>query len=285
MDATKVGIVSLTDKNLSFYRTLHHFQRYGEFTSIEEFCKYCNWAKKNNINAYVLGNGSNTLFISKEIKTLVLKNRLRKEIKILSEYELEATSSVLVIDILKHCWEYSLDSFYYLSSVPATIGGALAMNAGRGKQHQLTIYDYVESVTFFDFESGAIQTLGKKEIVKGYRETIFTGIQSKLILSAKFKFKPTRLEANPISERLKWSKEFQDYSAPNCGSVFKVSDSDLMKKLRGLKVGKASFSKKTNNWILNQSQDSKSILILIFIVKVIHLALRKKAKLELIAID
>ena len=60
------------------------------------------------------------------------------------------------------------------------------MNAGRGRRHKHTVYDFVERVTFF--EDRIIKTLTNEEIKKGYRETIFTGIHDRLIISAVFKF-------------------------------------------------------------------------------------------------
>lgn len=282
---SQVTIKSVQDNNLSFYRTLHYFERYGEFFNLEQFREYCHWAKEQGSKIYILGNGSNTLFVNRKIKSLILKNKLIQEIKPLANNTIEVSSSVLLIDILKYCYKNSLDSFYYLASVPATIGGALAMNAGRGKQHQLTIYDFVESVTFFDFETDSIKTLKKEQIVKGYRNTVFTGIHSRLILSATLKFTPKTFEENPILDRCKWSKNNQDYSAPNCGSVFKESDSRILKKLRGLKIGEASLSRRTNNWILNKSHSSIFIIFIIKVVKMVHLLIGKKAELEIITVD
>lgn len=279
------NIKSITENALSFYRTTHHFEKYAEFYTLEQFREYCDWAKANNTKVYILGNGSNTLFSRKNVKTLILKNKLEKQIDMLPDGKVKVSSSTMIIDILKYCFENSLDSFYYLASVPATIGGALAMNAGRGKHHQLTIYDFVETVDFFDFENNSIRTLSGKEIVKGYRETIFTGIQSCLILGAVFKFHRADLKINPIAERCRWSKKNQDHSAPNCGSVFKESDAELLEKLRGFRIGKSSFSKKTNNWILNKSESPLPLILLITIAKFMHSWKRKTAKLEVILVD
>lgn len=280
-----ITVKSIINNNLSFYKTSHCFERYGEFSTVTQFQEYCNWATKRKIKIYILGNGSNTFFVRKKVKSLILKNKLCQDIKTLSSGEIEVTSSVLVIDILKYCYKNSLASFYYLASVPATIGGALAMNAGRGKQHQLTIYDYVESVTFYDFETSSVKVLKKEQIIKGYRTTLFTGIHARLILSAKFKFPTISFEENPITSRCKWSKNYQDYSAPNCGSVFKEADSQILKKLRGLKVGQASLSPKTSNWILNKSDSSIFITILIKIVVFLHFLARKRAVLEIVEVD
>lgn len=279
------SIRSITSSDMSFYRTSHHFENYVEFCTVEQFNEYRNWAVEQNKKIYILGNGSNTLFIKNNIKSLVLKNKLNKCIKPLGENILEISSSTLVIDVLKYCYKNSLDSFYYLASVPATIGGALAMNAGRGRGQNLTIYDFVESVTYFNLENNCIETAKKEEIIKGYRETIFTGINSKLILSAVFKFDIRKFNNSPIVERLKWSKQFQDYTAPNCGSVFKQADFRILNKIKGIKIGKAGFSSKTANWIFNHSSSSVPIVSLIYLAKLLHFVLRKKAVLEVIFVD
>ena len=277
-------IKSLSTDRLSFYRTKHEFERYGEFFTVEEFVQYCQWAKDNGITAYVLGNGSNTLFGSKKISSLVLKNKLNTDLEPLGEGRLKISSSTQVMDVLKYCYSESLESFYYLSSVPASIGGALAMNAGRGRQQQMTIYDFVETVTFFDFEQNELRTLEGCDVVQGYRQTIFTGIQNKLILYATFKFAPISFPTDPILARKKWSKNSQDYSAPNCGSVFKLADYRILRRLEGLTIGKSSFSIKTTNWILNKSKSSFPIKVLISVARALHRFLGKKVELELIVV-
>lgn len=280
---SNLKIESLTTNNLSHYRTCHNFKRVGEISSIDDLQEYCNWAKENKVNVYILGNGSNTLFVRKNVESLVLKNKLPKYIKPLTENRVEISSSVSIMEVLKYCYQNSKNSFYYLASVPATIGGALAMNAGRGREHKLTIYDFVESVTFF--EDGCIKTLPTSRIVRGYRETIFTGMHSKLILSAVFKFENTEFQENPITFRQTWAKEHQDNTAPNCGTVFKTANYRILGKLKGLFIGRAMFSAKTPNWILNKSDSGFPIILLIKIAKFLHFITMQKIALEVIEIE
>ncbi|MDZ8183485.1 MAG: FAD-binding protein [Nostoc sp. ChiSLP02] len=280
---SNLKIEPLTSTSLSHYRTKHHFERVGEIASIDDLQEYCDWAKDNNVKIYIIGNGSNTLFVKKNIQSLILKNKLPKYINSLSEGRVEVSSSISVMEVLKYCYQNSLDSFYYLASVPATIGGALAMNAGRGRQHGCTIYDFVETVTFF--EDGSIKTLDKSQIVRDYRETIFTGMHSKLILSAVFKFERIEFTENPVVSRQLWAKEHQDNTAPNCGSVFKTANYKILQKLRGMSIGKAMFSAKTTNWILTKSQSSSAIVLLIKIAQFLHIITGQKIELELIEID
>lgn len=279
------SIQTLNESRLSHYKTTHHFQYYSTFKDLEQYRNHLVWTQSKGIKLYILGNGSNTLFTRRCVRTLILKNELPKKIKKIDDEIIEVTSTVSIISLLKYCFESSLDSFYYLASVPATVGGALAMNAGRGKRHNVTVYDFVDSVTFYDSESDMVRILKKDEIVLGYRQTIFSGIQSNLILSARFKFPLTELSENPIKERCRWSKENQDYSGANCGSVFKSADFLLMQKLKGLTLGKAKLSDHTVNWITNYAKNPHFILLLIWLVKLAHFFKGEKAELEIILVD
>ncbi|MBH8551088.1 FAD-binding protein [Nostocaceae cyanobacterium CENA357] len=276
-------VYSLTSNKFSHFRTLHNFKQVAEINNVDDLQYYCSWAKENKSSIYILGNGSNTLFVRKNIKSLILKNKLPKYINPLSTTRLEVSSSVLIVEVLKYCYQNSLNSFYYLASVPATIGGALAMNAGRGKQYECTIYDFIEKITYF--EDGYIKTLQNNQILRSYRQTIFTGKHSKLILSAVFKFEKINFDENPLTTRQTWAKEHQDNTAPNCGTVFKFANSKILESLKGVSIGKAMFSTKTSNWILNKSQSPYFIIFLINLAKILHLISFQKIAVELITID
>src|SRR5690606_35299079 len=141
---------------------------------------------------------------------------------------------------------------YYLASVPATIGGALAMNAGKRRIDKKSIYDFVISVKYID-ENNEIKVLKVEDMDIEFRRTVFTGCQEKFILGGLFKFPSKEFyEENPIKERVIWAKKYQDNVAPNCGSVFNKSNYYIMRLLRGFKIGKAQYSSKTQNWIKNE---------------------------------
>jgi UDP-N-acetylmuramate dehydrogenase len=271
--------------SLSYYKTGHRFKNYAEFSSLEEYKFYFQYAKDNHLKLHILANGSNTLFNGKIINSLILKNKMPQSIIPISTNKIRVTSTVPIIKLLKFCLKNSLDSFYYLASVPATVGGALAMNAGRGKIHNMTIYDFVESVSFYNPSTDIIETLEKDKIVKGYRETIFTGSQPLLIIDCIFNFPSVVMDFDPIVNRQNWSKEHQDNSAPNCGSVFKDYDYSILNNLKGLRIGGSMFSSKTVNWILNDSDSGQSITLLIWVARLFHLLLAKHLELELIIVN
>lgn len=278
------SIQSLDSSRLSYYQTRHRFQRYAEFSTADEFVSLRRWARRRGIPIFILANGSNTWFARKTVRTLVARNRMPSSITELSEGRLRISSSTRLSDVLHHCLERSLDSFYYLASVPATVGGALAMNAGRGRRHGLTIYDFVESVTFVD-EDGETRTLPGEQLVQGYRQTLFTGVQERLILDAVFRFPRVRIEGNPIKERIAWSHENQDYTAPSCGSVFRTAHFPTLQRLRGLRIDGAWYSPVTTNWICSRSESPLPIRLLILAARLGSLLRGQKAVLEVIAVE
>ena len=187
--------------------------------------------------------------------------------------------------ILKNCRTRQLESFYYLASVPATVGGAVFMNAGRGRAHNKTVFDFIESVECFDLKSGETKVLQNEEVGREYRWTIFHKRPELAILNVTFCFPNSDAESDSIKQRVSYSLEQQDHSYANCGSVFKEFDNHIMKALKGFSIGKSSYSKKTLNWILNRGRSPWPIVTLIRIASLAHFFLRRRATLELTKIE
>ena len=277
-----VQVHPIETNTLSTFRTRHRILHYAEFTTVQEFLSCCNWARDHKVRLYILGNGSNTLFSSRIVRTLVLRNKLEPRLRDMDSGRMEASSSLPIMALLRHCHELGLDSFYYLAAAPATIGGAIAMNAGRGRSYNMTVYDYLESVSYLEGET--IVTVPAGNIERSYRWTQFTGLTERLIVSAVFQFGRGSYEGDPIADRLAYVKKTQDLSAANCGSVFRECHDGLQNGLRGLRVGTACFSGKAPNWILNYGNSPWPIRTLIRISKMIHWLMRRKAVLELVEV-
>jgi UDP-N-acetylmuramate dehydrogenase len=283
-----VDVKRVEASNLSTFRTRHVFTRYGEFETVDEYREYRRWAKEQGVRLYILGNGSNTLFTRQTVKTLVLKNSIKPWMKDLGDGRIEASSSVHVMKLLKHCQENSRDAFYFLASVPASVGGALAMNAGEGTGK--TIFDFVESVTFLDGDE--LVTQEKALFERSHRQTIFTGLQERLIVSAIFYFPSKDFEgANKVRERVEWYKANQDITAPSCGSVFREYHGPILRRFRrfppfGSRIPgfRAQFSRKVNNWIISTGPDSWPIVALIRAVQLAHRLAGKRATPEIIEV-
>ncbi|MDC3092984.1 UDP-N-acetylmuramate dehydrogenase [Paracoccaceae bacterium] len=152
----------------------------------------------------------------------------------------------------------------FLRTIPGTIGGAIAMNAGCYGNY---IGDYVRSVEGVD-KSGKIIRLSKENLKFKYRCSRLPNgfIVTSAILKPKIEKKGT-IEAK-MKEMVSKREETQPIKKATCGSTFKNPDgkSSLMLEdsidfkawslidragLRGKKMGKAMVSKKHPNFLIN----------------------------------
>jgi UDP-N-acetylmuramate dehydrogenase len=273
---------------LSFYRTEHCVERYVEVFTKEGFEAAFKLSKEEGRKLFILGNGSNLIFRKRAVKSVLVRNRMKPELTSVTELNdtFWLSASLSIMKALKFCYDDSRDSFYYLASVPATIGGAIAMNAGRGRGSGLSIYDFIQEITYFDPSSDyPMKSIAAKDALIGYRQTIFTGASSRFIIGATFRFPHANLSGNPIKERMEWSKRHQDYSGPNCGTVFKRCRGKIMPFLKGVGDADTHFSKNCSNWIINRSKDPKKLLRLISLVRVLSAITLKRPELENIIVD
>ena len=152
----------------------------------------------------------------------------------------------------------------FLRTIPGTIGGAIAMNAGCYGNY---IGDYVRSVEGVD-KSGKIIRLSKENLQFKYRCSRLPNgfIVTSAILKPKIEKKEV-IEAK-MREMVSKREETQPIKKATCGSTFKNPDgkSSLMLEdsidfkawslidragLRGKKMGKAMVSKKHPNFLIN----------------------------------
>jgi UDP-N-acetylmuramate dehydrogenase len=278
-------IKSIISDKLSTYRSEHEFQHYAEIASIQDVCRLQAWALEKKIRTYVLGNGSNVLFKRRKVKSLIMRNRFPTAIQPLGEDRFRVSSSTSIAKLLKFMHQAGRDCCYYLASVPATVGGAVAMNAGRGRSYGISILDFVEEVQFV--EAGELKTLHKSRIPHKYRNTLFTGRTDRVITSVIMTCPLKTMETNPIADRVLFSKQTQDHSLPNCGSVFKKYNVRIMTLLSKacFSLFGAKWSHKTINWIVNSSDSSFGVHVQISVAKTLHVLLGKRAVLEVIVIE
>ena len=152
----------------------------------------------------------------------------------------------------------------FLRTIPGTIGGAIAMNAGCYGNY---IGDYVRSIEGVD-KSGKIIRLSKENLQFKYRCSKLPNdfIVTSAILKPKIEEK-VAIEAK-MKEMVSKREETQPIKKATCGSTFKNPDgkSSLMLEdsidfkawslidragLRGKKMGKAMVSKKHPNFLIN----------------------------------
>ena len=235
-----------------------------------------------NMPVYFLGGGSNVLISEDGINGCVIYMAKCCDQLIYDGGFVRVGASVRLQRFIRFLVNNNLFGYEYLFSVPGTVGGAIYMNAGRGKQYNMSISDYLVEVKVFDGRK--IQMLKKEECKFEYRRTIFQDKKNYLILEAKFSVPEQKKEIGEkaVQERLVLVKQEQDLDCPNAGSVFKKISPFAVRIVKGLKIGDAGFSRKTGNWICNYGNAKvKDIKMLIAVARFFSLCFLNNPKVEI----
>ncbi|MGH2641033.1 MAG: UDP-N-acetylmuramate dehydrogenase [Actinomycetota bacterium] len=139
-------------------------------------------------------------------------------------------------------------------AIPASVGGAVKMNAGA---HGRSMSDVVDRVEVFPLTgSGDRRSLGPAEAGFAYRRSRLP--DASIVVGATVLLEPAgdeEIRAH-MEEAREWRRRTQPLAEPNCGSVFKNPDGDHAARLiesagaKGLRVGGARVSEKHANFIV-----------------------------------
>lgn len=234
---------------------------------------------------YMIGGGSNLLVNDHKVFERVLCLRsFNNRFEHLGGGKYYIGASVRLQKVINTINADGFGGIEYLYSVPALIGGAVYMNAGRGKKHNKCLSDYIVSVDYY--LDGSLHTMRKADCKFAYRSSCFQEMQGVVIVGAHFEFPEVDIEEAKakVQERIDLCKRVQDSSAPNFGTVFCESNKYIMEVVRRLhwdyKNG-VTFSSKTKNWLLHKEGGSfEQAIKLLEKVKKTHKLLGQKCRAE-----
>ena len=233
---------------------------------------------------YIIGGGSNLLINDSKVFSGVLcTKRLNHFIEEKTDGKYYIGSGITCQEAIAKLKESEYCGIEYLFSVPGTIGGAIYMNAGRGKAMNKSISDYVIRVDYYCH--GRVYSASKEECNFSYRTSAFQRMDQTVIIGAEFEFPHVgidEIEKN-IQERLTLCRNTQDTSAPNMGSIFSECDMDIMRDIKQAdKVGKVVYSDKTANWLINRGGTFDEAIREIRRVEELHALKDKRCKTEIV---
>lgn len=220
--------------------------------TVQELCDLVK-SDKNILN-YVIGGGSNLLINDqKEYSRVLCLKSFNRKMDTLRDGHYYVGASVHLQKLIKTINANGFGGIEYLFSVPGLVGGAIYMNAGRGKKYNMSISDYLLEVDVL--RQGKFYTIDKKNCGFSYRTSIFQNMPDCIIVGARFRFPKISEEesAVKIQERINLCKKNQDMSAPNFGTVFCESNKYIMTLVKKFHPGYengCSYSSKTANWML-----------------------------------
>lgn len=210
-------------------------------------------ARSLEIPILMIGNGANILVSDKGFRGLVIINH-SKTYKFLPHDYLEAESGVNVVELISLARVRRLTGLERMMKVPATIGGAIYMNAGDTGRSEF-FGDLVRSVRVLT-PTGQIKTLQKEDCNFGYRSSRFQN-SGEIILSCVIQLHTTTKDE--IEEKAKdiIVRKINQPAGPSVGSTFKNPPGQFAGKLleeagvKGMQIGGAKVSEKHANFILN----------------------------------
>ena len=132
----------------------------------EAFAEVLRVCRTNDIDALVLGKGSNMLVSDKGIRGVVIATE-RLQHLVVDGYSVTASAGLSLINVSKATAELGLTGLEFASGIPGSIGGACYMNAGA---YDGEMKDVITSVTVLD-ETGEICEIPADEMRFSYRHS------------------------------------------------------------------------------------------------------------------
>jgi UDP-N-acetylmuramate dehydrogenase len=202
---------------------------------------------------FVLGGGYNLLVRDGGIRGCVISLRALDNVKPLPDFHLEVEAGVTNPMLCKIAAENNLGGIEFISGIPGTFGGAVAMNAGA---HGTEIMQRVVSLT--TLRHGEMAVRKKEELEFGYR--FLRLLPGELVISAVLSL--YLVERHAIEEKVTGYAAVragaQRVGFPNAGSFFKnpsgIQAWKLIEQagLRGTMVGGAQVSEVHTNFLVNR---------------------------------
>ena len=235
---------------------------------------------------YLISGGSNILINDqRSFEHVIYLGEFNRNLRTLGDGCFYVGASVRLQKLINEINQNGYGGIEYLFSVPGTVGGAVLMNAGRGKKYCQSIGDYVKSVDVF--YEGTVKQIMKEECCFAYRSSIFSSGKY-LILGATFHFPPVSSDVSSARkrERLEHCKIYQDNSKPNLGTLLKQSNRMALRILKLFHTGYSDgihFSSKTSNWLVNEGAGTfEQAEIVIQKSAILHKVFGCKQQLEIV---
>ncbi len=228
-------------------------------------------AKLYGVSVFVLGLGSNVIFSDKGYNGIIIKlTKMCSEIALSGE-KIICNSAVSLNKLSLFARDNNLSGAEFCYGIPASLGGAVYMNAGAYGGEMKDIVSLVEVISL----NGEIKTFANSDCNFGYRTSIFKNSEY-IILKAEIMLKKSEYRAidSKMQEIMAKRRDKQPLNYPSAGSTFKRPPDNFAAKLiedaglKGYRIGGAMVSEKHSGFIINyDNATAKDILELIEYVK------------------
>ncbi len=234
----------------------------------EELTGVLKTARESGEKYILVGNSSNLLFDDKGYDGILIFTKgltettyIHKPDCVMIKAECGKSLTELASEAGK---KHSLTGLEFGYGIPATLGGAVYMNAGAyGGQ----MSDLIIETEYFDISTGEIKTATASEQKFSYRHSLFIEHPEYVVLSSTLKLTkgdPAEIFAL-MNKNMTARREKQPLEYPSAGSVFKRPGDGLFAGkliedagLKGYRIGDAEVSVKHAGFIINKGEASSA---------------------------
>ena len=240
-------------------------------SSIEELEKLIDFCSKNNLKFKVIGNGSNLVFTEKKYDMLFINLKKFDQFSI-DDNIVVAQSGVNLMKLAYRASRAGLSGLEFATGIPATVGGAVFMNAGA---YNSSISDILVSAKVL-LPNMEVAEFKNSDFDFSYRFSKLQKNRDIICLEATFNLKKGNVEEimGLVDNRKERRINSQPLEFPSAGSVFRNPSTDIFAgkliedlNLKGFKIGGAMVSKKHANFVINEGlasgEDIKNLILYI----------------------
>ena len=224
--------------------------------SVSDFCALVRGAEVRGIPYRILGAGSNILAADCGFRGVVFSTKRLNNLSINGNY-IEAECGLTLNTMILAAMHRGLGGLSALYGIPATVGGAVYMNAGA---HGCEISRYLVKVELFDTKVGRRFFLSRKALCFSYRHSRLQKEKHLVLLRACFCLpcEEENITHAEICEVCRCRRASQPLEYPSAGSAFRrPATSEAWRLidaagLRGRRIGGAQVSEKHAGFIINR---------------------------------
>ncbi len=210
-------------------------------------------ASETGVPVVVIGKGSNVLVADEGFPGIVIRLGRGYRWAARDGDRLTAGGAMPLPALAGVALSHALAGLEFGVAIPASLGGAVRMNAGAHGHEMATALEWID---LFDLERGRLERISRDEAGFGYRGS---GLPPRgVVVGATALLAPDEADAirMRMDEAREWRRRTQPVAEPNCGSVFKNPPGRHAARLieeaggKELSVGGAAVSAKHANFIV-----------------------------------
>lgn len=210
-------------------------------------------AHEADVPVRVIGKGSNLLISDRGFPGIVLRLGRGYRWAARDGDVLTAGGAMPLPALAGVAMRHRLAGLEFGVAIPASLGGAVKMNAGA---HGRSMHEVLERIELFSLDAGGRSTLPAARAGFSYRRSRLPAGSVVVSAAARLALGHDEEIRDRMEEAREWRRRTQPLAEPNCGSVFKNPEGDHAARLiedvgaKGLRVGGAHVSDKHANFIV-----------------------------------